>query len=378
MRPALAIAMTTLTLGLASRSIYGQIRAGDAPALETIHMIDSHTGWAVTDRRYVSVLLRTTDGGTHWRDVTPLSSSGSKIRVLEISVLAPLIAWVSRARSFGSTTTEVFRTIDGGRTWRTATIPARDVSSISFINSREGWLLAFLGAGTGKHAVEIYRSTNGGESWIKVASATPDDIGSGLPFHGAKTSITFLNPTTGWIGGMFFAAGGFYLYVTHDGGRTWRQQSVPVPRELTPHWRGFPQPPKFLTARDGILPVFYDILNDFGEDIGRVVVFYATHDGGSTWTHTTPLRVRVSDLVHQAVGDMNHAWVTNGRALHATSDGGRRWIMIRPNPLFVDVTQLDFVSPHLGWALRQKSPRILKTLDGGRTWTSLTYKILRQ
>jgi len=147
MRAALAIAMATLTLtlGVASRPINGQMRADDPPALETIRMVDRQTGWAVT--RYVGALLRTTDGGTRWRDVTPLISSGSKIRVFEIAVLSPLIAWVSGAGPSDSMTTEIFRTFDGGRTWRrSAPIPAPEVSSISFINPREGWLIAFLGA----------------------------------------------------------------------------------------------------------------------------------------------------------------------------------------------------------------------------------------
>jgi photosystem II stability/assembly factor-like uncharacterized protein len=364
----------------------GQMRAGDPPALKTIHMVDAQTGWAVTDPLYVSLLLRTSDGGTHWKDVTPLSSSGSKIRVIEVTVLSSLIAWVTGAGTFGSTTADLFRTIDGGRTWKSATIPALGVRSVSFINPRDGWLVASLGAGTGKHAVEIYRSTDGGESWIKMASATPDDVSNGLPFHGIKTAITFLNPTTGWIAGMFFAPGGFYLYVTHDGGRTWRHGNVPLARELTPHWRGFPQPPKFFTARDGILPVFYDILNNSGEDIGRVVVFYATHDEGTTWTHTALVRVNVSGLVYQAVADMHHAWVMNGGVLHATSDGARRWTIMPPNPLLADVTQLDFISPKKGWAVRNtalaggtpKFPFLLKTMDGGRTWFPVTYTISRQ
>ena len=386
MRVGLAIAIAALLLGLASLPMQGQMRAGDVPALEAIHMVDRQAGWAVTDPRYVSLLLRTTDGGTYWRDVTPLRPSGRKIRVWKILVLSSHIAWVTPGDTIREGTTEIFRTIDGGRTWRSVAIPARTVKSISFINPREGWLVASVAAYSGSDEVEIYRSTDGGETWVKVGSATRDNASNGLPTEGDKSAITFLNPATGWITGVTLASNRLYLYVTHDRGNTWRQQNMPLPRELTPHWKGFPQSPTFFTARDGILPAFYDLFNDSGGEIGRVVVLYVTHDGGTTWTHNAPVRVKASDVVYQEVADMNRAWVTNGRVLHVTNDGGRRWMTMRPGSLFADVTQLDFISSRIGWAVRNtalyggtpKFPFLLRTLDGGRTWTPVNYTMLRQ
>src|SRR3989475_12049905 len=341
-------------------------------------MIDTQTGWArwVDKLSDATMLLRTTDGGTHWKDVTPLSSSGRKVYVARITVLSPLIAWVVPAYIKG-----LFRTTDGGRSWRSIGVGGGD---ISFINPREGWRMISLNAWAGKEEVEIYRSTDGGDSWTKVASATIADDSSGLPIGGSKADITFLNSTTGWITGIFLQPDGFFLYVTHDGGRTWRQQNVPLPNELKPDWRGSPQPPKFFTAQDGILPVIHDILNASGHTIGGLITFYTTHDGGATWTHTAPVRVNVTDRAYQAVADVNHAWVLSGGVLHATSDRGRRWTTMPPNPHCADVIQLDFSSSKVGWAVGRKTfkaggtptfPFLLKTLDGGRTWSPLDYAI---
>jgi len=68
----------------------------EAPALDSIHMVDALAGWAVTVTREPSVneLLRTTDGGLQWTDVTPPDSSRQKIRVGHLAVLNSLIAWV--------------------------------------------------------------------------------------------------------------------------------------------------------------------------------------------------------------------------------------------------------------------------------------------
>ena len=391
MRVALAIAMATFTLGLTSQPMHGQMRTDVSP-LKSIQMIDALIGWAATRQcgpcpsQHISgAMLRTVKGGTQWNDVTPLDSSGQRITVVSFHALNALVAWATGAAT-GAPTAQVFRTVDGGRRWRSASIPAPpgfsaapNVKSISFINPREGWLIASLVAYMGNEEVEIYRSTDGGETWIKVASATRGDDRSGLPIDGPKIAISFLNPTTGWIPGYgALAPDRLYLHVTHDGGRTWRQQNMPLPRELTPHWEGFPQPPKFFTARDGILPVFYALLDDSFHQTGMAVVFYATHDSGTTWAHTAPVPVSASEVVHQAVGDMNHAWVTSGGVLHATNDSGRRWTTLRPNRLFADVKQLDFISSQVGWAVRQTFPFLLKTLDGGRTWTAVNYTILRR
>src|SRR5712664_4191183 len=128
MRTALAIVMLTFTLGLVSRPTHGQTRAEYTDALNEIQMINRETGWTMTDPRYVSVcgrescLLRTTDGGTAWRDVTPLKSPGQKVRLWKFTALSALIAWVIPTREAGSSG-QIFRTTDGGSTWRSATIP---------------------------------------------------------------------------------------------------------------------------------------------------------------------------------------------------------------------------------------------------------------
>src|SRR2546426_3572550 len=382
MRVVLTVTIATLAIGLAYRPIRGQMPAAALPALEAIRMVDAQIGWAMTDPGSPpTVLLRTTDGGIGWRDVTPVNPSGQKVDVWRLTALSSLIAWAPQARPH-DTTVEIFRTIDGGRMWRSAAIPAPGVSSISFINPREGWLLASWGGAAVQENVEIYRSINGGETWIVVTEQTYGNRKSGLPFSGTKSSITFINPTTGWITG--FGPDLVYVYVTHDGGRTWRPQDIPLPRELPRRWLAFPQQPKFFSAEEGPLPVFYHLLNESGENVGEAVALSGTHHSVATWTPTAPVSVNISEVTYHAVADMNHAWVTHGGVLHVTRDGGRQWTTIRPGSVFAGVTQLDFISPKVGWAVRNTArhgartptlPFLLKTLDGGITWTPATYTI---
>ena len=68
--------------------------------------------------------------------------------------------------------------------------------------------------------------------------------------------------------------------------------------------------------------------------------------------------------------DLNHGWVADGTGtiLYMTSDGGQSWTKITPGGNFKSITQLDFVSTKVGFAIGYTdsgSPFLLKTTDGG-------------
>ncbi len=345
---------------------------GNAPALESIHMIDALTGWAVTDQPGANALLYTTDSGGHWRDVTPLRSSGQRVAVVGVAVLNSLTTWVELADRTFAPILKIFHTVDGGRTWRSATVPV--LGRIHFVDAHVGWLMHGVGA-LGSQEVDIYRTTDGGETWDRIAGAKYDNESSGLPFGGNKVAITFRDASTGWVTGATNGNDWLYLYVAHDGGRIWRQQKLPVPSQMTPHWNDWTQPPAFFTARDGVLPVFYSILDASYHSIAMVVVFYVTHDGGTTWKYTTPLPITLGKRLTLSIADIDHGWVTDGRALYLTSDSGRHWTKIEPTLSFANVKQLGFISPQAGWAVSKTYPFLLKTLDGGHRWAPVTYSI---
>ena len=408
MRVALPVVMATLTLTLASPPTPALQARDDVSPLDSIQMTDAQIGWAATTRcgpcppHVVSgLMLRTTSGGTQWKDVTPVDSSGKRIDVFQFYAFNMHIAWAMRPGT-GATTMKIFRTLDGGSTWNGITIPVPGVGLITFINPREGWLLAPLVGYMGRTDEDVYRSTDGGETWIKVASNTKQD--SGLTNLSGMTGITFLNSTKGWITGLGFTMpNSFYLYVTHDGGRMWRQQNLPLPPQpqqnqaltgkVTPRWIASLWPPKFFTGQDGVARVDYqyslfDASTGDTQDTGSEIVFYVTHDSGTSWTYTTPLPVKEINPIRQPSKfvDMNHGWVKDEDILYVTSDGGRRWTSIHHNQLFADVTQLDFISREAGWAVRsplhgdgkQTFPFLLKTKEGGRTWDPVSYTILHQ
>jgi photosystem II stability/assembly factor-like uncharacterized protein len=372
MRAAMAVLVAALILGPGQGPVRAQPATGAAPALRAVHMTDALTGWAVT--RAPTAVLRTTDGGIRWRDVTPLEFTRPGFTRQQIVVdtavaLTPLIAWVLSTEA-----NKLFHTVDGGRTWRRVVLEVQS-GAFHFLNARDGWMLAnevVMGDG---EAVDIYRSTDGGDRWSEMASTTADDESSGLPFMGDKVGLTFVNATTGWIAGTTVAFDSLYLFVTRDGGRTWRPQPLPQPPEVTSPWENWTEPPIFFTAQDGILPVFYTSVNpESYAPVASPAVFYVTHDGGTTWAATTPVSVAECECPW-SFADMSHGWVTDGAVLSRTADGGQRWTQIQPAPPFGGVIQLDFLSPRLGWAVSETPPFLLKTADGGRTWVPVRYTI---
>jgi len=355
MRLAIAIVLAILAINLSDGSVLAQ--TSDEPSwLLSLHMFDAQTGWAVSaqgwggafSRGAVGSIVRTTDGGLHWKVVADAG---------EVRAITPLSAWLPGPG---------LHTIDGGQTWRRVTISVDGVTHplrgvVDLTNDNDWWVL------WGK---DLHRSTNGGETWSKAGSVR--DTGT----------LTVLNTTTAWIV-VSRAAGEFYLLVTRDGGYTWQQPKLSVPSRLTSVYRSVQRLYAFSASGGGILSVYYEN-EETALDRWGGVFFYVTRNGGRSWVHTTPVTLPIEPyddfLPSWTFADVDHGWVTDGRALYVTSDSGRHWAKIQPRLPESPLGPLHFISPKVGWATGNlmMKPFLLKTLDGGRTWTSVPYVIVRR
>ena len=337
-------------------------------ALSSIHMFDTQTGWAVTGKGRI---VRTIDGGVHWRDVTPKYPATLPLQAQQSVVadfLTSAIAWIA-ASDADAATTLIFRTSDGGQTWQNTTIQTAVATQIIFIDSQHGWVLSKNPVLASAETVEIFRSTDGGGTWAMVSAAyaasTDTPPPGQLPFGGTKTGLGFLDATTGWVTGSSPIKGYILLYTTHNGGSKWYPRTLPLsPEEASSHLSI--SPPLFFNATDGLLPVTFDTGNSSSID------FYVTHNGGTTWKGTTPV---VASASASSFIDVNHGWASDGTNLYMTSDGGHNWTELSPGANFMNVSRLDFVSSDIGWAIGSTangSPSLLKTVDDGRTWTVIS------
>ena len=330
----------------------------------SLHMIDARTGWLLSKQ----AVLRTTDGGSHWQNVSPPHSRLTQDSIADF--FSASLAWIAIPRT-NAATTQIVHTADGGQTWQRATIQAAFPRQISFIDSQHGWLLvSWQQPGGAAETISVLRTENAGKTWMTISNAfavsTDGPPAGQLPYGGQKSGIRFLNASKGWVTGSVSAPNLAWLYVTDDGGSTWHQQLLPMPSGIVSARLAI-HSPSFFSGTDGILPITF--VNTSTESNIAIAIF-VTHDGGSSWQSTTPLpgAFSIVDFV-----DSQHGWATDGSILYRTSDGGQHWTQLTTSESLKNVSQLDFVSEQIGWAISSTTPNsLLKTVDGGYTWTVIS------
>lgn len=163
---------------------------------------------------------------------------------------------------------------------------------------------------------------------------------------------------------------GIWFYRTTDGGKTWREQSLPVPSGYsTGGGSAVTWPPVFFGEKDGFFPV------RFGAQQPPATIFYVTRDGGESWNPTAPLAPEGNKRLVWSFVDPRHGFAADGERLYQTTDGGRNWAKLAPDPDLAGVRQLAFVNSKTGWALVSEAgstrTRLLKTVDGGSAWNAV-------
>ena len=215
-------------------------------------------------------------------------------------------------------------------------------------------------------------STSG---YIPNKQATPH----ALPEYDVPMPMVFTSSRDGWVavGNLLTPQTEATLYHTTTAGTAWYPIRLPVPSTLQ-HGYG----------TEGYQPIF-------SHDIGTVVfqymgtrneiVSYRTANNGETWTASTPVFLGKAGNVLSYFLNPNVGWIMgNSGLLERTTNGGHTWSKIHivgqlPAMLHqgYSIQQLDMVNRTVGWMMVEKengmtaavTTRILKTINGGRTWT---------
>lgn len=387
--------------------------------LSSIWMVDENTGWAMDGRR----LLRTSDGGRNWADVTP-PGVAKDARGLELEFLDASTAWLA-VSSDSQPQLRVFRTTDGGRNWSGTAVEKKSGGNlygayVDFIDAKYGLLMIEPEHGMSSRPGELYQTDDGGANWSLVSLSGGRDGEGRLPFSGP---VGFRDASTGWLPGRLGAAfiPDHPLYVTRDNGRSWQPQNLPLPPGCEGGgWLDIVSPPVFFNNKDReghtsgsglstrvdaveVSPVADGFLHAMfvprtPDETMYATVVYITRDGGNSWQCAMPLKP--PGEVDFVDADNGWVWVTRysnpGTAdpvkgtLYRTTDGGGSWVTIDPDRILesflqqgYSVRKLDFVNKTTGWALleapqillsapghpNRAATTLLQTTDGGRTWS---------
>lgn len=193
--------------------------------LSEIKIVDANTVWGIAyDGSGLGLDIQeftvTTNGGTSWSPGI-IDVGNTALQITNISPVSGTTAWVG---AFDATDGlgGVFKTSDGGVTW----VPQ---NTAGYTTVGESWfnVVHFFDANVGLAMgdpeggeYEIYKTTNGGTNWTRIA-------GSAIP-----------NPLSGEYGynGGYFATSGSFWFVTNKGrvyrttdqGVTWTVAQAPI------------------------------------------------------------------------------------------------------------------------------------------------------
>jgi photosystem II stability/assembly factor-like uncharacterized protein len=348
----------------------------------SLKMVSTSVGWAPGD-------LRTTDGGTNWHDVSPKElRAGEPFLPGQQTVYPPNYndffldadhAWLVRSYQSDAACVDhysVFRTTDGGKSWRSSSIYSSVESTpvLDFIDPAHGWLMLFVATPTGQvkpapHSL-VFQTADGGQSWRQVSTKGP-----------TCGALVFSTPTRGYSAcANQFRGSDVQMWETADGGATWSTATLPDPG---PACGCSPAPPVFFDSLHGALIAFGN----------QVYAIYVTSDGGQTWERTTsaasgttfapggfePYAAAVwfEDEHDFWLFATQPGWAKGGVVtdwLYHSSDGGVTWQLVQANTPVSSVQSVTFVDPTHGFVLQTDANgaiQLLMTSDGGHTWTPL-------
>jgi len=189
-------------------------------------------------------LQRSEDGGAHWQ--TLLSTGSGSYAYTEIlrSSSNPDLMFAAQwcERSCPAGTDRVMRSTDRGLTWLPAgeeTLPplsgymGRIALALSPSDDQILYLAAYKTKGSSSEnpAAGIYRSDDGGDSWVETQLSSTNKPKGYLGYQGWYDNTITINPTNPDI----VVAGGVWYVITKDGGETWiNKNPYATPRNL-PH-----------------------------------------------------------------------------------------------------------------------------------------------
>ena len=259
-------------------------------------------------------------------------------------------AWV------GGSEGGVWRTTNGGRTWKNVSPKGAKGLLFRDVEARSARVALVLAIGEGRDS-RIYRTTNGGRSWTQ-AFVNPDkkafyDCMAMWP--GGKNGLAMSDPVDGR----------FRIIATHDGGASWKQMST----------KGMPAAKKgeFGFAASGTCLVTAGHHDAYLASGGTAARIFVTRDRGKHWSvQRSTIPAAAAGGVFSMAFRSGHGIAVggdfeaedNGAKMSAVSRGGRMWRS--SGDLSGYRSGVDWRTADMAIAVGPNGSDVSR--DGGKTW----------
>ena len=220
--------MLTLVLALAlpaaaaadHRPRWTPVPTGSDQQYRGLDAVDKRTAWVGGSAGEV---LRTTDGGRTWQDVSPPDSAGLLFRDVE--------AHDARRASVMSIGTgdasRIYTTTDGGRRWRLAFVNDDPDAFYDCMDFFEGGRRGLALSDPVDGAFRIAATFDGGQSWHVLPSrGMPPAVTGEFAFAASGTCLVASGRRHAWFGS---GGGASRVFHTRNGGFSWNVTAAPIP-----------------------------------------------------------------------------------------------------------------------------------------------------
>jgi photosystem II stability/assembly factor-like uncharacterized protein len=197
------------------------VSTGTTAHFRGLSAVSASTAWVSGYTSTDGVVMRTTDRGTTWQDVSPPGAAGLQFRDIEAFSATDAVAM-----SIGANATDfrIYVTHDGGQTWSLTFVnsePTAFYDCMSFFNAKRG--LAISDPPDGVH-FRVIATDDGGMSWHVTGLLMPATPGA-FAFAASGECLTTDHGHRAWIG---TGGGAADVLRSDDRGASWTVAPTPM------------------------------------------------------------------------------------------------------------------------------------------------------
>lgn len=307
--------------------------------LYKVHFVNDTVGYIGTASSTTGRLLKTTDGGASWQNITA-NITGLDGTVRGIHFIDLNTGWISNS------TGKIYKTTDGGATGNIVYnigSTTTTIYEVKFVDANNGFAITTNG--------RVLTTTDGGNNWNLIQTAASRNL-YGLGILGVQSYYLTTPVLVGGDAGT--------ILISQDNGLTWNLLTNAVTFQQL-------QRASFPTQNTGfVVGGSITTGNTFGDIL-------KTTDGGENWIK---LSIDPGNRTYSVFFlDENTGFIGSQgpTGVYKTTDGGNNWTQLNTNTGVASsiVYDIKFYDQNLGFAM-YGSGQVARTTDGGNTWTPVS------